>query len=141
MDDLVTRQLREHGHFVTVPKGYSMYPMLENRECAVEILPLSAPLRKNDVALYRAGDGNYVLHRVKKLSGDTVIFQGDHNPWTEKVPADQVVGVAVRYLRGGEWITMDDPRYRWYVRLLPLRRSWILLRRLPGKIKRKIVKK
>lgn len=118
-----------------------MYPMLKNRECVCQILPLTAELKPGDVALYQASGGKYILHRVRKINGSTVIFQGDHNYWKETVDLSRVVGIAVRFMRNGQWVTMEDPAYLRYVRLLPLRRAGVWVRSVPHRIKTRLIPK
>lgn len=145
MDKAKLKELKEHGHYYSVPRGVSMWPMLKNTKSIVDIVPFEGRLKKYDVALYyREEQHKYVLHRILGVKKTHYIFYGD-NCWTKEiVPLETVVGVASQFKRDSqsEWISVHDKRYRCYVHLwcdlLHLRR---LLLWMQSKIKTKQEKK
>lgn len=133
MDEQKIRILRETGHYLSVPKGVSMYPMLKSRENVVDVVELQGKLKKYDVALYyRKEDNKCVLHRVIAVKDTHYVFFGDNCWQREMVPHGDVMGVAARFFRKGKWVDVDDRRYMAYVRfwyfILPLRRPVYWLR-------------
>lgn len=75
---LVTDQL-EQGRTITIPlTGTSMSPTLQQGRDNLVLAPLSpnVPLRRYDVVLFRYR-GAYILHRIMKIKGDTLVTRGD----------------------------------------------------------------
>lgn len=117
--------LQEKGSFVWSTTGTSMRPLLKTKRDVVEISdPKSVYedgiLRVNDVALYRPRfsnpDGQYVLHRVRKVCDGYYILCGDNNVLREKVPFDWVVGVMTGLTRRGKNVDLNGFAYRMYVK-------------------------
>ena len=126
MDEQKWKLLQETGHYLSVPSGVSMYPMLKNKENVVDIVPVQGRLNKYDVALYyRPTDNKCVLHRVLRVVEDHYIFYGDNCHAAEYVDEEQIIGVADRFYRGGKWVSVRNPWYLLYVHLwcdlLPVR--------------------
>ncbi len=138
MDEQKMRLLKETGHYLSVPKGKSMFPMLKSKENVVDVVPLQEPLKKYDVALYfRPSDGKYVLHRILRIMDEEYIFYGDNCWEAEHVKPEQVVGVASSFLWKGKWVSPKNGWYRAYVHLwcdlLPIR---VFIFRVRDKLKR-----
>ena len=126
MDEQKWKLLQETGHYLSVPSGVSMYPMLKNKENVVDIVPVQGRLNKYDVALYyRPTDNKCVLHRVLRVVEDHYIFYGDNCHAAEYVEEEQIIGVADRFYRGGKWVSVRNLWYLLYVHLwcdlLPVR--------------------
>lgn len=122
-------------------EGDSMRPLIRRGKDPVTIVPLTRSLMKGDVVLFRLGV-RYVVHRVWKLEGSLVQTFGDNcwnpEPW---FPREQVLGQVVRYVRNGRMHRLDTPAARaWgraWMALHPLRRCYMRLRSLLGRIYRK----
>ena len=86
-----------------------------------------------DVVLYKV-DGKYILHRVLRTDGNQYLIRGDNTYSVERVPADAVIGVLTGFVRDGRQISVQDWRYRLYVRiwcaLYPLRAALMRIRRI-----------
>ena len=144
MDKAKLRELEEHGHYYSVPRGVSMHPMLKNGESIVDIVPFQGKLKKYDSALfYRKEEHKYVLHRILDVKKTHYVFYGD-NCWTKEiVQFDDVIGVVSQFKRDAKskWISVNDKRYLFYVHLwcdmLHARR---LLLWMKNKIKTKVEK-
>lgn len=95
----VARLLAE-GHSVTIPaKGRSMLPFIIGGRDSL-VLVAAGSLCVGDIVLARLPERGYVLHRVYRLSGDSLTLMGDGNlRAVERCRAGDVVGKAVAILR------------------------------------------
>ncbi len=128
------QELERNGKYLSVPAGNSMKPMLRNKENVVEIVRAGHPLRKYDITLHVRKDGTCVLHRIMKVENGIYVICGDNCIVPEKVPFENVAGVAVRFYRKGKWVSVTDFTYRAYVYiwcgLFPVRRYLLKVLRL-----------
>ena len=91
-------------------------------------------LKKYDVAMYdRGGPRRYVLHRVVEVGDGSYTFLGDNCVTKEKnIPESAIVAVLDSFSRGGKQISVNDPKYRLYVRVhcafFPIRKAYKKLR-------------
>ena len=120
--------LRETGHYLSVPKGKSMWPMIKSKQDVVDIVPVSHTLKKYDLALYyRPSENRCVLHRILAVKDGIYIFYGDNCWEREVVPFEYVMGVAAKFYKNGNWISVKNRKYQLYVHLwcdcLPVRRG------------------
>lgn len=126
-------------------EGDSMRPLIRRGKDPVTIVPLSRPLLKGDVVLFRLGK-RYIVHRVWKLQNGMVRTFGDNcwnpEPW---FPEQQVLGLVVKYSRDGKAHLLDTPQARTWGRMWmaihPIRRCYKRLRALAGRCYRKIFPK
>lgn len=117
------------------PKGVSMLPMLREGIDTVTLSPITGPLKKYDIPLYRRDSGAYVLHRIVKADG-TYTCIGDNQYVLEPgVRQDQLIAVVTAFSRGDRQILVTDPGYQCYIRLWHWSRP---VRRFAGKVKRKL---
>ena len=73
--------------------GYSMYPLIKQREDVLRIVK-SDDYKKGDVVLYKSEIDHYVLHRILKIKKDKVILAGDYNYFKDKpISKDMILGV------------------------------------------------
>ena len=119
------------------PMGVSMRPMLRQRRDSVVLSPVSGPLHKYDLPLYRRDNGQFVLHRIIK-AGETCTCMGDNQFVPEPgIRQDQIIGVVTSFYREKKCYSVTDLRYRLYCRFWyhtrPLRHFW---RRGIGKLRR-----
>lgn len=126
-------------------EGNSMRPLIRRAKDPVTIVALNRPLIKGDVVLFRLG-GKYIVHRVWKLKDGMVCTFGDNcwnpDPW---IPLEQVLGLVVKYSRGGRMHRLDTGAARGWGRLWmslhPIRRYYKRLRALAGRCYRKVFPK
>lgn len=109
--------------------GDSMRPLIRRGLDPVTILPLTGALRVGDVVLFQDTAQRYVLHRVRRIQDGQVQTLGDNclapDPW---IPAEQVLGLAVKLRRGDLTLRLDSCPARIFGKirmgLLPLRSGW-----------------
>lgn len=109
--------------------GDSMRPLIRRNRDAVTIQPLTRPLKRGDVVLFRSSTGQYVIHRVWKLRGQFVQTLGDNcwnpDPWMD---AGQVLGIVVSVKRNARaWnlnTRLSRTLGRIWMALRPLRNLW-----------------
>lgn len=83
-------------------KGYSMRPMLRNDRDLACLAPIPADgLRRGMIVLFRYR-GKHVLHRIRRIEGDTLVMKGDGNyRQRETVKKSAVVAYAEAIERDG----------------------------------------
>ena len=85
--------LDKDGELVFTNVGYSMYPLIKQREDVLKIVK-SDTYKKGDIVLYKSNEDHYVLHRILKFKKDKVILAGDHNHFKDKpIEKSQILGV------------------------------------------------
>ena len=73
--------------------GYSMYPLIKQREDVLRIVKTDN-YKKGDIVLYKSEIDHYVLHRILKIKKDKVILAGDYNYFKDKpISKDMILGV------------------------------------------------
>lgn len=112
----IEEALSRYGFVLRPVEGDSMMPMLDQARDIVRIVPLSAPIGKYDLPLYRRPSGQYVLHRVIAVRKDHCVTCGDNRWRSEKVPYAWLVGIAEGFYKNGNYISCTDEAYLSYVR-------------------------
>lgn len=137
----IREYLAENEYLAYRISGVSMRPMLRQEKDLVTLRRYDGQgLKKYDVAMYdRGGPRRYVLHRVVKVHEGSYTFLGDNCINKEKnIPESAVVAVLDSFTRGGKQISVNDPKYRLYVRvhcaLFPIRRGYKILRARAAKV-------
>ena len=121
--------ISEQGKLIYTNVGDSMYPLIKPRDLLV-IKKVSAPLKKFDIPLYKRDSGQYVLHRIVGIKNGEYFICGDNRFSIERGIEDRhIIGVLTDIIRNGEIIPVNSPRYRRYEFLLPLRRSFLRVKR------------
>lgn len=113
------RELEKHGTLVYTNVGTSMLPLLrQNRDLMVIEKKGPGRCKKYDAVLYRRPSGEYVMHRILKVCGDSYVICGD-NRWDREfgVPDEWILGVLTAVIRDGKEIPVTDWKYRCYVHL------------------------
>lgn len=114
--DEVCRLLDQGQQHVAVPvTGGSMIPFLHNGDTVYLDLP-DTPLRKGDVVLYTRENGQYILHRIKKINKDgSFIMVGDAQQALERLPRRDMIHARVTSARHrGALIMPGQPRWWFY---------------------------
>ena len=96
--------------------GFSMIPLLHDGGDRVVLKKADKPLEVGDVALCKTDDNRFVLHRVISVDNGYTL-KGDNCVTTEHCSCDEnVIGVAVAFIRNGKLIETADKKYLFYVR-------------------------
>ena len=131
--------LRQDGKIITHVVGYSMFPLLCNRESIVIVESVNrVPPRRGDVVLYKSGT-NYLLHRILQIKPDEYLIRGDNTWVIEHIPKDALLATMTGFYRHakGRLISRNNFFYFLYRLMLPCVR---LLRRI-NNILKKILRK
>ena len=87
--------LEKEGELFFTNVGYSMYPLIKQREDILHIVKTDS-VKKGDIILYKSHVDHYVLHRVLKIKKDKIIAAGDYNYFKDQpFTFDQVLGKLV----------------------------------------------
>lgn len=85
--------LDKDGELIFTNVGYSMYPLIKQREDILRIVKTDK-YQKGDVVLYKSHVDHYVLHRILKIKKDKIILAGDYNYFKDKpITKDKVLGL------------------------------------------------
>ena len=131
--------LEQDGYLVYTNVGTSMLPLLRQRRDIIEIRRKGpGRCRKYDAVLYKRGE-KYILHRIVKVRPNDYVIVGDNCIWREYGITDgMILGVMTRVIRGGKSISVEDWRYKLYVRLwcgcYHVRAAVMLARSLMGRL-------
>lgn len=148
MDDiipLIKEQIKNNGEVLFTPKGNSMLPLLRDNRDTVAIGKASSQLKKYQMVLYVRKSGQYVLHRIVKVAGDSYTMRGDNQFVDELgINEEQIIGVVNGFIRKGKKYTLDNKKYKLYciiwVNTVKLRKRLWICRKTAGKIKRKLLR-
>lgn len=108
------------------PQGYSMYPLFipGRDEACIERTDFSS-LKRGDVILYRRDKSILVLHRIWKITDNSLYMIGDNQTEIEgPLRADQVRGKLTGFVRNGKFVDVKNPIYHFLSGL------WLFLRPL-----------
>lgn len=126
---LMLEQLKNGGSFRFGPHGTSMMPMIRQGKDSVTVSPIVGRLKKYDLPFYRRDNGQYVLHRILKVTPEGYTCIGDNQFAYERgVRDDQLIGYVTSFYRQDKEIKVTSLSYRLYCRFwhytrLP-RRLW-----------------
>ena len=85
--------LDKDGELVFTNVGYSMYPLIKQREDILTIVKTDN-YKKGDIILYKSNADHYVLHRILKIKKDKIITAGDYNYFKDQpITKEQVLGL------------------------------------------------
>jgi hypothetical protein len=134
--------LQQGGTVELTVTGNSMYPMLRHRVSRVRLAPVTGPLSRGDLPLYRRDNGKFVLHRVVEVDNGLYSCCGD-NQWHVEpgIRHDQIIAIVTDYARRKSWVSCGNRFHRIYWRfwvwVRPLRRlvfgGWKRVRRIIGR--------
>ena len=119
--------------------GNSMAPFLRDGRDTVFLSSIHAPLKVGDMVLYRRRNGQYILHRICKIQGDSCTMIGDNQLGAEPgISRSQIIARVHRVIRKGKTLTPHS--FCWlffekvWVRMLPLRplchKCWHALKKI-----------
>ncbi len=125
--------LENGGSFSFMPKGKSMLPLIIEGSTKVAVSPVSCPLKKYDIILYKRADGQFVLHRIVKAKNEVYTLCGDNQVvYEHNITKDMVIGIVTAINTDGKNINSNN---LWYLITLSSSR---LIKKTIIVIKRKI---
>ena len=87
--------LEKDGELYFTNVGYSMYPLIKQREDILRIVKTDT-FKKGDIILYKSNVDHYVLHRILKIKKDKIICAGDYNYFKDQpITKEQVLGLLI----------------------------------------------
>ncbi|MBK5721504.1 S24/S26 family peptidase [Dysgonomonas sp. Marseille-P4677] len=97
-------------------KGTSMYPTLLNGKHKVVLIPYQKQyLQVGSIALFEY-ENKYILHRLKLVNGNQLVFQGDNLPSVrEHVEEGNIVGI-VEYIISPDGKITDCKKRRFFIK-------------------------
>lgn len=109
-----------------VISGNSMSPFLIHGRDTVYLSRVKGPIKRGHMLLYRRDSGQYVLHRVYRVDGDSLTMIGDAQTVLEPgIRQDQVMAIVTSVVRKGK---KQAPGSFWWeffekvwIRMVPLR--------------------
>jgi len=106
----------QNGYKVKISvQGNSMKPFLNDGDLAILNKVKKKHLYCGDVVLFHYND-SYVLHRIVKIKGNSVMLAGDGNfSKVEKININDVIAKVISVYRDNESIEFRDFRWKiWY---------------------------
>ncbi len=87
--------LKEDKELTYISNGYSMYPLIKQREDILHIVLLERKPLLGDILLYKDINEHYILHRLIKIKKDgTYLLAGDNNYWVDKpIREENILGI------------------------------------------------
>lgn len=109
-----------------VISGNSMSPFLIHGRDTVYLSRLREPMKRGQMLLYRRDSGQYVLHRIYRVDGDSLTMIGDAQTVLEPgIRPEQVLAIVKSVERKGK---KETPGCFWWeffekvwIRMVPLR--------------------
>lgn len=112
------KELQEKGVIIYTNVGTSMQPLIRQGKDIMIISSVDSigrKLKKMDVPLYKRDSGQYVLHRIVKVTEDGYVLRGDNTYVNEYgITEKHVIGVLTGVLRNGKEISVYSFGYVLY---------------------------
>ena len=129
----IGKLVEEGQEVIFKPKGMSMLPFIRGGRDSV-LLRKADELKVGDIALAEISEGRYVLHRIEKIEGETIVLMGDGNlVGRERCRREDVMAIAVKIIKGRREIDCQSQRHlrnaEIWKRLLPVRRYLLAIYR------------
>ena len=117
--------LNKDGELYFTNVGYSMYPLIKQREDILRIVKTN-DVKKGDIILYKSSIDHYVLHRILKIKKEQIITAGDYNYFKDQpIDINQVLGklVSIKKKNGKEIDFSKDKKARkfFYTNFFPIK--------------------
>ena len=128
---LILESFEKNQTFTFPVQGTSMQPLLHSND-TVELSRIDS-ICKGDILLYRRQNGQFVLHRVRRIKDKVYTFVGDHQAIEEpNIEESQLIGKVIAYKKQGKdkQYLLKGIRYRTYRFLVRFK----LFRRFCGKL-------
>lgn len=136
----VLRELTESGREVSMQiTGSSMSPFLIHERDTICFKKPDRELKKGDMVFFQRKNGQYVMHRIKKVRSEGYYIIGDAQTMIEgPIEREQIFAVITKVRRKGKWINPGDFWWEFFahiwLHMIPLRH---LLMRIMGRRSRR----
>ena len=105
--------------------GYSMYPLIREREDILHIVKADS-FKRGDIILFKSNQDHYVLHRILKIKKDKIITAGDYNYFKDQpITFNQILGklISIKKKDGKEIDLNKDKKARkfFYTNFFPIK--------------------
>lgn len=124
----VLRELLSEGREVSLTiTGGSMSPFIVHGRDEILIAPPDGTWKKGDMAFFQRDNGQYVMHRIRRVTRDgNCFFIGDAQQVTEgPIRPDQIFGKITAVKRKGKWLRPGDFWWEFFehiwLNIVPLR--------------------
>lgn len=94
---LISDVVSSGGTFDFIPGGTSMLPTINGTTDLVTLCKADS-VSKGDIILFKRQNGQFILHRVIDVSGDTLTVRGDNVYYSETVSSNDVLAKVCRYI-------------------------------------------
>lgn len=127
------RELLDAGQTVQLPvSGNSMLPLLIHNRDSVTLARPETPLKVGDIVLYQRPTGEYILHRICRITQAGIFCIGDAQQQVEgPIAPDAVFGRVTAAVRKGKTLTPGTPLWdfsaRAWIRMIPCRHTLMRL--------------
>ena len=122
------RELTESGKEVSMLiAGSRMSPFLIHERDSICFKKPDRKLRRGDMVFYQRTSGQYVMHRIYKVSAEGYYIVGDAQQDIEgPVKREQIFALITKVRRKGKWIAPGDFWWEFFehvwIRMVPVRR-------------------
>ena len=106
--------LEKEGELFFTNVGYSMYPLIREREDILHIVK-SDSFKRGDIILFKSNQDHYVLHRILRIKKDKIITAGDYNYFKDQpISFNQILGklISIKKKDGKEIDLSKDKKAR-----------------------------
>lgn len=123
----VLRELVEQGKEVSLMiTGNSMSPFLIHERDYICFEKPNRTFRKGDMVFYQRDNGQYVMHRIRKIKSDGFYMVGDAQTEIEgPIRKDQIFAIVTKVKRKDKWINPGDFWWEFFehvwIHLIPVR--------------------
>lgn len=143
---VIKEQLASGGSFKFSPKGISMLPLIRQNVDSVCISPFDRRLQKYDVILYRRDNGQFVLHRIVKVTKTGYVLCGDNQTVREYgIKDENIIGIMTEIIKPNKTVKITDTDYIKYSKKRVLHQHLkgkvLKVRSVLGRIKRRLIAK
>ena len=123
------KELTEEGKEVSMLiAGNSMSPFLIHQRDSIYFKKPDRELRAGDMVFYQRANGQYVMHRIRKVKPEGYYIVGDAQQQIEgPVKREQVFGLITKVKRKDKWLEPGDFWWEFFehvwIHMIPLRHA------------------
>ena len=141
LEPAIREKLASGGRVRIMPNGTSMLPMIRQGLDEVELTATNGRLKKYDIAFYKRGSGQFVLHRIIKVRKNDYVFCGDNQTEIEKgIKETDIIAAVAAVFRGDKRKNANGFFLRVYGYLMTVhfcKRLSLFARRAVAKLRKK----